>query len=107
VAQVNSMKQLQSDGFFPDDPDKNKEFVVTRSESLGKEVRTATFSTQLSLLFKREMQVFSRAKIGLVFRFGIAAFITTLTGAIYLGVGSTSPLVPIVSKFLFFVVHVC
>lgn len=95
VAQVNTMKQLESDGFFPKEPKQDKVFNPARSQSINEVVHTASFATQTSLQFKREMKVFTRAKIGLVFRFGITAFISILTGAIFLGVGNTDPSIPL------------
>jgi hypothetical protein len=103
VAQSVPLKELEDDGFFPpDELNMGDPFVARESsqhDALGiskhvtKDVdfdpRPVGMSTEVAMLFNREIKNMVRDKASLGARFGLTIFLSTLIGIIFLNVGET------------------
>jgi len=91
VAQTYSVEQLDRDGFFPNDPNEEIAHSVasSKSENPRKAIAHAgpNSSTQLSIIFRRELQAFTRDKGALIARLSITGLITLVAGMIFYKVG--------------------
>lgn len=105
VAQSVDMKQLETDGFFPEDERIMEEAFEGDESSVARDAlgitahsvdaafddRPATLGTQLRLLFAREVNNFRRDTTALATKFGLTIFLAVLIGVIFLNVGATDP----------------
>jgi hypothetical protein len=103
IAQSVDFKQLEADGFFPEDRrDIGAAFdssdsstgrdalgITTHSIDETVDTRPVGFVTQLRLLFLREVMNFKRDTTSLVSKFGLTIFLAILIGIIFLDVGAT------------------
>jgi ABC-type multidrug transport system ATPase subunit len=110
VAQSIPMKQLDQDGFFPQDtrkledafePESGKNALgmsITRRSSQGTALWDETppgWFTQTTMLLTREMNNLRRDTTAVGARFGLTIFLSVLIGTIFLNVGKTDPSVTI------------
>eukprot|EP00545_Synedropsis_sp_CCMP1620_P006773 CAMPEP_0119029612 /NCGR_PEP_ID=MMETSP1176-20130426/40607_1 /TAXON_ID=265551 /ORGANISM="Synedropsis recta cf, Strain CCMP1620" /LENGTH=762 /DNA_ID=CAMNT_0006985961 /DNA_START=446 /DNA_END=2734 /DNA_ORIENTATION=- len=104
VAQSVELRQLDADGFFPEDerevedPFEGDETskhnilgITTHSVGDDFDARPVGFFTELSWLFHRELTNFRRDTAALFSKFGLTLFLGILIGIIFLGVGATDP----------------
>lgn len=92
VAQRNTVKELDSQGFFLTDEralETATEAVEEEEESSPQKLQKPGFLTQIKLLYKREALEIKRNVPATGARFGITIFINILMGLIFKGVGST------------------
>jgi ABC-type multidrug transport system ATPase subunit len=108
VAQANTIKQLDQDGFFPKD---NRELpepfvkAIDGKDELGITLtdhhlsgdfddRPPHIGVQIGMLFTREIRNIKRDTAAVGARFGLTAFLGLLIGLIFKDVGEQDPLVP-------------
>jgi ABC-2 type transporter len=106
VAQSVSIEELDAHGFFPTDdrkmgdafsPEDGKDalgITITRRPKAGEsfvDERRPGMTTQISLLFKREILNLRRDTTAVGARFGLTIFLGTLIGIIFLDVGRSDP----------------
>ena len=105
IAQSVDLKQLEADGFFPEDERDigdaiDGEESTSGLDALGITTRTAGdkfdgrhvgVGTELRLLFTREATNFRRDTTALFTKFGLTIFLGVLIGVIFLNVGATDP----------------
>eukprot|EP00550_Attheya_septentrionalis_P002132 CAMPEP_0198291248 /NCGR_PEP_ID=MMETSP1449-20131203/8839_1 /TAXON_ID=420275 /ORGANISM="Attheya septentrionalis, Strain CCMP2084" /LENGTH=615 /DNA_ID=CAMNT_0043989865 /DNA_START=103 /DNA_END=1947 /DNA_ORIENTATION=- len=104
VAQSVPLKELEDDGFFPMDERTMGDAFVARDSSqhdalgVSKHVlekqddfdaRPVGMSTEVAMLFQREIKNVMRDRAALGARFGLTIFLSTLIGIIFLNVGET------------------
>lgn len=102
VAQATEIKQLDEDGFFPKDEREMGEAFEAEDgkDALGITItghqsevdfddRPVSFLTQVSLLFRRELNNLKRDTVAVASRFGLSIFLGILIGVIFFEVGET------------------
>ena len=102
VAQSVEIKQLEADGFFPqDDRQVGDAFeadeghdslgitLTTRSKVGAEDQRSVGMLTEISMLFGRELTNLKRDVVAVGARFGLTIFLGVLVGVIFLDVGKT------------------
>jgi ABC-type multidrug transport system ATPase subunit len=106
VAQSVELRQLDADGFFPEDEREVQEAfegdktghdvlgLTTHSVDNSVDTRSVGFTTELRWLFHREVVNFRRDTTALGSKFGLTLFLGILIGVIFLGVGATDPSLP-------------
>jgi hypothetical protein len=113
VAQSVPLKELEDDGFFPMDERTMGDAFVARDSSqhdalgVSKHVlekqddfdaRPVGMSTEVAMLFQREIKNVMRDRAALGARFGLTIFLSTLIGIIFLNVGETDSSKQVVSS---------
>jgi hypothetical protein len=120
VAQMQSVQELESAGFFPKDERPVTEGfhgdemegrdalgnTITRASVNGNvDERHVTQLTEFNWLMRREIVAMKRDKMFLIARFMQATFMSLLIGIIFLFVGERDPNHPIVSTVSLFTMH--
>jgi ABC-type multidrug transport system ATPase subunit len=107
VAQSVPVEELNRKGFFQDDGRDLEDPNTAEIDRFGKyrnldlqtarETRTASISTQILLLYNRELKNIARDKASVAARLFLTTFMSTLIGIIFLDVGDPDSSVPAVS----------
>uniref|UniRef100_A0A7S2LEQ2 ABC transporter domain-containing protein n=1 Tax=Leptocylindrus danicus TaxID=163516 RepID=A0A7S2LEQ2_9STRA len=91
VAQTVEETKLEADGFFPADTrDLPPVEKIGKSDATVDNTERVSKTTELKLLFEREMLNLKRDTVPLYIRFGITIFLNILYGLIFQGIGSKS-----------------
>ena len=120
VAQMQSVQELESAGFFPKDERPVTEAfygdevegkdalgnTITRASVIGNvDQRHVTQLTEFNWLMRREIVAMKRDKMFLIARFMQATFMSLLIGIIFLFVGERDPNQPVVSTLSPFIMY--
>lgn len=109
VAQSESIKTLESRGFFPQQPQRGAEKVqettrmskmISTSKTKGS---TASFATQQYMLLQREKNSMIRNPAPMIANVGITALLALIFGVIFFGVGRDDRTDLLVRHIFFFV----
>jgi hypothetical protein len=105
IAQSVDLKQLEADGFFPEDERDIGDAIDGKKSTSGRDAfgittrttddkfdgRHVGVGTELRLLFTREATNFRRDTNALGTKFGLTIILAVLIGVIYSNVGATDP----------------